>query len=98
MKRMTIISRKVLSRGKGRYFNEVEELIFLANLNDNQINKKLEELNTNKRTNFYEIKKDFNLKNKKDKIEFITYYLENSKDYRLQDLKNDVLEYVLNWR
>ena len=98
MKRLTMISRKALSRGKGGYFNEVEELIFLADLTDNQINKKLEELNTNKRTNFYEIKKDFNLKNKKDKIEFITYYLENSKDYRLQDFKNDVLGYVLNWR
>ena len=26
MKRLTMISRKALSRGKGRYFNEVEEL------------------------------------------------------------------------
>lgn len=27
MKRMTIISRKALSRGKGRYFNEVLEYV-----------------------------------------------------------------------
>ena len=98
MKRLTMISRKVLSRGKGGYFNEVEETIYLTDLTDKKLNEKLEELNTNKRTNFYEIKKDFNLKNKKDKIEFITYYLENSKDYKLQDFKNEVLEYVLNWR
>ena len=38
MKRMTIISRKVLSKGKGSYFNEVEEIIYLTDLTDKKLN------------------------------------------------------------
>lgn len=98
MKRFTILTRKVLSRGKGGYFNEVEETIYLIDMTDKKIKDKLEELNKNKRTCFFEISKDFNLKTKQGNKGFINYYLENSKDYNIKEFKNEVINIINNWK
>ena len=98
MKRFTILSREVLSRGKGGYYNKTEEKIFLADMTDKKITEKLEELNKNKRTNFFEISKDFNLKTKQGSKEFVNYYLENSKECSIKKFKNEVIDIINNWQ
>lgn len=99
MKRITILYREHLERGKCNYYNMQYEYIFLVDYTDNKINKKLEELNKNKISRFYEIFKDFNLKTKIGKIEFIKYYLENyNKYYKLKDYKNDILNMIEEWK
>ena len=67
-------------------------------MTDKKINEKLEELNKNKRTNFFEISKDFNLKTKQGSKEFVNYYLENSKDYSIKKFKNEVIDIINNWQ
>ncbi len=98
MKRFTILSREVLERGKGGYYNKTEEKIFLTDMTDKKIEEKLEELNKNKRINFFEISKDFNLKTKQGSKEFVNYYLENSKDYSIKKFKNEVVDIIDNWQ
>lgn len=98
MKRLTILYREFLQRGKCNYYNMQYEYIYLVDYTDNKINKKLEELNKNKISRFYKIFEDFNLKTKTGKKEFIKFFLENyNKDYKLKDYKSEVIKIIEGW-
>jgi hypothetical protein len=75
-KRITIFSRFTTIRGKGGYFQKVEEIEEYENLTDKKLSKKLEELNKNKRTNFYSIKYDFKLSTKKGLKDYKHYLVD----------------------
>lgn len=97
-KRITIIEREILTRGKKGYFKEETETEVLFNKSDLKINKKLEELNRNKRNRFYSVKHDFKLTTKKGLNDFIIYLVNTGTNYRLSDynklidnLKNDII-------
>ena len=98
MKRLTILYREYLERGKCNYYNTKYEYFYLVDYTEVKINKKLEELNKNKISRFYEIYKDFDLKTKKEKKEFISFFLENyNKDYKLKDFKSDIIKIIEEW-
>lgn len=82
MKRVIIISRNVLERGKCGYFNSNKEYEILIDLTDKKINEKIQELNKNKRSRFYEKEVDFNLETIKGKKEFINYIIDNHKNMK----------------
>lgn len=99
MRRLTILYREYLERGKCNYYNTKYDYIYLVDYTDKQISKKLDELNKNKISRFYEIYKDFDLKTKKVQIEFINFFLEKyNKDYKLKDYKSDIIKIIEEWR
>lgn len=63
-----------------RYFNSVTEYKIYINMTDLKIQKELDNLNKFKRSNFWKIKRDFNFKLKRDKKDFIIFYINEYKN------------------
>lgn len=99
MKRLTILYREYLERGKCNYYNTKYEYFYCIDYTDRQINNQLEELNKNKRSRLYQIYIDFNLKTKKEKKDFINFFLENyNQTYQIKKLKSEVISIIEEWR
>lgn len=91
MKRITILERSYTTRKKGGWFSTENDADVLFDLTDIQLAKYLEKVNKNYRTNFYQVKADFNLKSKKGQHDYVTYLINNYKkftQYQLIELKN----------
>lgn len=96
-KRIVILKRDFLERGKCNYFNKISTIKILYNITDKQLNNKINELNKIYRSNFYKIFGDFNLKTKKGQDEFIKFFIDNKKIFDcwdLDELKKIVVEII----
>lgn len=96
-KRITILKRDFLERGKCEYFNRISTIKILYDMTDRQLNNKINDLNKTYRSNFYEIFGDFNLKIKKGQDEFIKFFIDNKKIFNcwdLDELKKIVIEII----
>lgn len=95
MKRIIILKRLYLERSKkGGYFSNKEDIKVLYDTTDSKLKTILKELNKTYRTNFYEVFKDFNLKTQKGKVNFIKYYIENTKVEEYKELKSIVIDLI----
>ena len=96
-KRITILKRDFLERGKRGYFSKISTIKILYDMTDKQLNNKIDELNKSYRKNFYEIFGDFNLKTKKGQDEFIKFFVDDKKIFdccNLDKLKKIVIEII----
>lgn len=82
MKRFTTLKRTVTIKNKS-YFKNIDEVVELQDCTDLQINKRLEELNKNKRTHKFEIFQDFNLNTKQGQYQFELHQL--NKKYNMKE-------------
>lgn len=100
IKRLTILKREYLERGKKGFFKPCVEYIKLYNATDKKIQKELEGANSGKQTRLFEIYRDFKFVNDKQKAEFVKFAAENYKDYSLNwfyfDICKNGLDYFLN--
>ena len=91
MKRITILERSYTTRKKGGWFSTENDADVQFDLTDIQLAKYLDKINKNYRTNFYQVKADFNLKLKRDREDYVKYLVNNAKkfsQYQLIELKN----------
>ena len=96
-KRIVILKRDFLERGKCNYFNRKSNIKILFDMTDKQLNYKINELNKTYRSNFYEILGDFNTKTKKGQDEFVKFFIDNKKIFDcwdLDELKKIVVEII----
>ena len=96
-KRITILKRDFLERGKRNYFNKKSDIKILFDMRDKQLNNKINELNKTYRSNFYEILEDFNTKTKKGQDEFVKFFIDYKKIFDcwdLDELKKIVVEII----
>lgn len=71
MKRLTIIKRNYLERGKAGWYNETSEYEVITDKTDKQVEKYLEEINQRKREHKWVIAYKYDFSKKKDKEAFI---------------------------
>lgn len=91
MKRIVILERSYTKRKNGGWFSTENDADVLFDLTDIKLAKYLEKVNKNYRTNFYQVKADFNLKTKRGREDYVKYLVDNSKkfsQYQLIELKN----------
>ena len=91
MKRIVILERSYTKRKNSGWFSSENDVDVQFDLTDIQLAKYLNNINKSYRTNFYQVKKDFNLKTKRGREDYVKYLVDNSKkfsQYQLIDLKN----------
>lgn len=91
MKRITILERSYTARKKGGWFSTENDADVQFDLTDIKLAKYLEKVNKNYRSNFYQVKADFNLNLKRDREDYVKYLVDNAKkfsQYQLIELKN----------
>lgn len=105
MKRITFLKKDYLERGLKGYFKEVSDVYILVDSTDNKIKKRLDELNKNAKTRFYEIDGDFKLNTDKGVQEFIIFIARNYKKnerynhiYRTVIINGLALQYFEKYR
>lgn len=96
IKRFTIITRSHLIRGKGGYFNIKKDVECLVNYTDLKMGKLLNEKNKNMKKNFWEIEKDYILKTKIEKNEFLKDFITNYGEIKQAKNNVDDLEKIKN--
>lgn len=91
MKRIVILERSYTKRKNAGWFSTENDVDVQFDLTDIKLAKYLEKVNKNYRTNFYQVKADFNLKTKRGRKDYVKYLVDNSRkfsQYQLIDLKN----------
>lgn len=78
LKRVTFLTRDYLERRQLGYFTAKTETIILINSTDTKINNKLNELNKNKISRLFKVKKDFKLTSNVKLKEYKHYLIDNN--------------------